>query len=158
MNNFPLKYILIFPNSSLEKQNLSRIRAGFRIALSLLIEQCELFLFFIEDGVKLLDETIINNTELNDTKKTTSSSNNYNDSKVEKELHDKNNPLESEFDDFTLKELLEGIISFGGQLLVCKSSLKKNHIAEKNLTSDVKKLSLQVILKKMLECDQVLVF
>jgi len=107
-SNFPISYFLIFVNSPEEKIHRNSMNAGLRLALTLLMDEFQVHVLLTEQAIFLA-------------KKRT---------KAEQQTLDKYSSTENaeseavvEDVNFTPNELLDGIISFGGHVMTCKSSL-----------------------------------
>ncbi|MBD3190035.1 MAG: hypothetical protein GF308_05305 [Candidatus Heimdallarchaeota archaeon] len=119
IRNFPQKYFFIFSNNavgSLEHQVIS----GLRIALTLVMEEVDLSLFFLEKGVHLVKK-----------KEPIKSQKSNNQSNFEK------NQKSEEDNALNPHELIEGLLSFGAKIMTCQSSLETEGIAEDDLLDGV---------------------
>lgn len=130
MINFPAKYYIIFSNSPEDEIHKSRIIAGLRIALTLLMEEFEIHVLLIQEGVAIARKP---SGEI-----------------VREEKDDEIN--------FTAYELIEGLISFGGNVMTCKSSLGMVNMSKEDLIEGVEIFTLHTALLKMVDCDKVLTF
>lgn len=140
IRNFPQKYFFIFSNNAdgnLEHQVLS----GLRIALTLVMEEIELTIFFIEKGVHLTKKK-----ESNTKKQLTNQS------------QEKNNQKAGEDNSLDPYELIEGLLSFGAKLMVCQSSLETEGIDEEDLLKGVKISTLYNATIIIQESDKILPF
>ncbi|MFW9924930.1 MAG: DsrE family protein [Candidatus Thorarchaeota archaeon] len=130
MINFPPKYYIIFSNSPEDEIHRSRIIAGLRIALTLLMEEFEIHILLIQEGVAIAKKSNGGN-----------------------EREEKDDEI-----NFTPYELIEGLISFGGNVMTCKSSLAMVNMTKEDLIQGVEIFTLHTALLKMVDCDKVLTF
>ena len=130
MKNFPPKYYIIFTDSPDNPIHRNKVIGGLRIALTLLMEEFDIFILLLQESVTIARKP------------------------------DENAPEKEESDDinFTPEELLDGLISFGGNVMSCKSSLTMVGMQPEDLVSGVEIVSLHTALVKMDECDKTLTF
>ena len=130
IRNFPTKYFLIFTDSPEKEIHRNRIIAGLRIALTLLMEEYEIFVLLLQESVAIAR------------KQTGESS--------EKDNEDDIN--------FTPFELLESLISFGGNVMTCKSSLSMVKMEKEDMIEGIEIYTLHTALMKMNDCDKIIAF
>ncbi len=128
--NFPSKYFIIFTDSPDEPIHRNKIIGGLRVALTLLMEEFDISILLLQESVAIARKP--------------------DENAPEKE--------ESEGESFTTEELLDGLISFGGNVMSCKSSLTMVGLKPEDLVSGVEIVSLHSALLKMDECDKTLTF
>lgn len=130
MKNFPPKYYIIFTDSPDNPIHRNKIIGGLRIALTLLMEEFDVFVLLLQESVIIARKT------------------------------DENIPEKEESDDlnFTPEELLDGLISFGGNVMSCKSSLTMVGMKPEDLVSGIEIVSLHTALVRMAECNNTLSF
>ena len=129
IRNFPPKYFLIFTDNPENEIHRNRTIAGLRIALTLLMEEYEIYVLLLQESAaiarkKMNDEKEENNDDIN----------------------------------FTPFELLENLISFGGNVMSCKSSLAMVNMTEDDLMPGVEIFTLHTALMKMNDCDKIITF
>jgi len=147
--NFPQKYFLIFANSPEEKSYKNNLNAGLRIALTLLMDEYEVYLMLTEEAIYLArsHENLAKQETLDK----------YNTSQKETETTEDEETIVEDVS-FSPYELLDGIISFGRHVLVCQSSLALTGLKEEDIIPSIELVHLQNAIKIMVECNQVLVF
>ncbi|NHJ46396.1 MAG: hypothetical protein FK733_01290 [Asgard group archaeon] len=130
MSSFPQKYFFIFSNSPDSEIHHNSMNAGLRLALTLLMDEYEVYILLTEKAIFLAKQQ---------------------EEKPETDVTD-------EEVSFTPYELLDGIISFGGQVMTCKSSLTLTDLKAEEIIDGVEILHLQRATKIMIDCHQVMVF
>ncbi|NHJ39964.1 MAG: hypothetical protein FK731_08020 [Asgard group archaeon] len=142
MSNFPQKYFFIFANSPNSKIHHNNMNAGLRLALTLLMDEYVVYVLLTEEAIFLVKKQGNNEQQTLDQ---------FSESQQNKQNQE---------DDvsFTPYELIEGIISFGGRVLTCKSSLALTGLKEEDIIEGVEILHLQNAVKIMIECTETLVF
>ncbi|NHJ32926.1 MAG: hypothetical protein FK732_08690 [Asgard group archaeon] len=146
--NFPPKYFLLFANSPKDEIHRNNINAGLRIGLTLLMEEAEVHVLLTEEAIWLA-------TNPDDMKQKTL------DQFSQKEKSNSKKGTEpQDVDDvsFTPYELIEGIISFGGNVLTCRSSLALTGLNEEDIIEGVELIHLHNAIKLMVQCDKAFVF
>jgi predicted peroxiredoxin len=145
--NFPAKYFLLFANSPKEDIHRNSINAGLRIGLTLLMEEYEVNVLLTEEAIWLA-------TNPEDMKQKTL------DQFSEKDKLSSETIDASDEDDvsFTPYELIEGIISFGGNVMTCRSSLALTGLKEEDIIEGVELIHLHNAIKLMVQCDKAFVF
>jgi predicted peroxiredoxin len=145
--NFPAKYFLLFANSPRDEIHHNNINAGLRIGLTLLMEEYEVYVLLTEEAIWLA-------TSPEDMKQKTL------DQFSEKDKFSKTGDQVPEEDDvsFTPYELIEGIISFGGNVMTCRSSLALTGLKEEDIIEGVELIHLHNAIKLMVQCDKAFVF
>lgn len=130
IRNFPPKYFLIFTDNPEKETHRNRTIAGLRIALTLLMEEYEIYVLLLQESAAIARKK---------------------SNKDEEETND---------DDinFTPSELLENLISFGGTVITCKSSLAMVDMTEDELMNGVEIYTLHTALMKMNDCDKIITF
>ncbi len=130
MKNFPPKYYIIFTDSPDNPIHRNKIIGGLRVALTLLMEEFDVFILLLQESVKIAKKP------------------------------DEDTPEKEESDDinFTPEELLDGLISFGGNVMSCKSSLTMVGMKNEDLVPGIEIVSLHTALVKMSECNNTLTF
>ncbi|MBN1331088.1 MAG: DsrE family protein [Candidatus Heimdallarchaeota archaeon] len=143
MSNFPIRYFLIFTNSPDEKIHRNSMNAGLRLALTLLMDEYEVHVLLTEEAIFLAKKR----------------------NKAEQQTLDKYSNIEENEEsimendlNFTPYELLDGIISFGGHVMSCKSSLTLTGLKESDIIDSVELIHLQNAVKIMIGCNTTLVF
>lgn len=141
--NFPIRYFLIFVNSPSEKVHRNSMNAGLRLALTLLMDEYEVHILLTEKAIFLAKKQ----------------------NKAEQQTIDKYSNLEEKEEtiiendvNFTPYELLDGIISFGGHVMTCKSSLALTGLKDNDIIDGVELVHLQNAVKIMIGCNTTLVF
>ncbi|MHA1744269.1 MAG: DsrE family protein [Candidatus Heimdallarchaeota archaeon] len=147
--NFPMKYFLIFANSPEDKNYKNNLNAGLRLALTLLMDEYEVYLLLTEEAIYLA------RSKENLSKQETLDK--YSSTKTAKESDETEETIVDDVS-FSPYELLDGIASFGGHILVCKSSLTLTGLKEEDLIPSIELVHLQNAVTIMVECNQVLVF
>ncbi|MBK5112791.1 MAG: DsrE family protein [Candidatus Heimdallarchaeota archaeon] len=145
--NFPSKYFLLFANSPKEDIHRNSINAGLRIGLTLLMEEYEVNVLLTEEAIWLA-------TNPEDMKQKTLDQFGEKD-KLSSETIDA--PDEDDVS-FTPYELIEGIISFGGNVMTCRSSLALTGLKEEDIIEGVELIHLHNAIKLMVQCDKAFVF
>jgi predicted peroxiredoxin len=130
MSNFPQKYFFVFANNPDSEIHHNNMNAGLRLALTLLMDEYEVYILLTEKAIFLAKKQ---------------------DDKLETDVTD-------DEVSFTPYELLDGIISFGGHVMTCKSSLTLTDLKAEEIIDGVEILHLQKATKIMIDCNQVLVF
>ena len=147
--NFPAKYFLLFSNSPKEGIHRSSINAGLRIGLTLLMEEYEVHVLLTEEAIWLAT----NPEDMRQKTLDQFSQKNKSSSKTGKEI------IQYEDDvSFTPHELIEGIISFGGHVMTCRSSLALTGLKEEDIMDGVELIHLHNAIKLMVQCDKAFVF
>ena len=108
LKNFPPKYYIIFTDDPEKEIHRNRIIAGLRVALTLLMEEYEVQVLLLQESITIAKK--------------------QNDGKIESSDDDVDDDI-----NFTPQELLEGLISFGGSVMTCKSSLSMMDLTEDDL-------------------------
>ena len=144
-SNFPLKYFLLFANSPKEIVHRNNINAGLRLGLTLLMEEYEVHVLLTEEAIWLA------------TKQEVQGEQQTLDKFSKKDQDDANDEEEDDLS-FTTHELIEGLISFGGHIMTCKSSLTLTGLKAEDIVEGVEIIHLHNAIKVMIECDKVLVF
>lgn len=118
------------------------MNAGLRLALTLLMDEYVVYVLLTEEAIFLVKKQGNNEQQTLDQ---------FSESQQNKQNQE---------DDvsFTPYELIEGIISFGGRVLTCKSSLALTGLKEEDIIEGVEILHLQNAVKIMIECTETLVF
>ncbi|NHK31114.1 MAG: hypothetical protein FK730_07160 [Asgard group archaeon] len=142
MSNFPQKYFFIFANSPEMKIHHNNMNAGLRLALTLLMDDFDVHILLTEEAIHLARKQ--NNSE----------------QQTLDQFSGKDQDKQTQEDDvsFTPYELLEGIISFGGHVMTCKSSLTLTGLNEEEIVEGVEILHLQNAVKVMIQCTETFVF
>ncbi|MHA1211891.1 MAG: DsrE family protein [Candidatus Heimdallarchaeota archaeon] len=143
MSSFPLKYFFILVNSPEETLHRNSTNAGLRLALTLLMDEFEVHILLTEEAIFLAQKQ--------DEKTEQQTIDQFSDENEDKEV-------DAEDASFSSYELLEGIISFGGKVLTCKSSLALTGLKEEDIIEGVKLVHLQTAVKIMVECSKILTF
>ena len=130
LKNFPPKYYIIFTDSPENEIHRNRVIAGLRVALTLLMEEYDVQVLLLQESITIAKKQVVESS------------------------------TDSDDDDinFTPQELLEGLISFGGTVMTCKSSLSMMKMTEKDLMDGVEIFTLHTALTKMVDCDKTLTF
>ncbi len=145
--NFPAKYFLLFANSPKEMIHRNNINAGLRIGLTLLMEEYEVYVLLTEEAIWLATnpEDMKQKTLDQFSEKNTSFSSN-------EQIQEENDVS------FTPYELIEGIISFGGKVMTCRSSLALTGLKEADIIEGVELIHLHNAIKIMVQCDKAFIF
>lgn len=130
LKNFPPKFYFIFSEHPENKYHKNRMIAGLRVALTLLMEEYDINVLLLQKSVAIATNNPPNNP------------NDKNDDDV----------------NFTPYELLEGLITFGANIMTCKSSLTMVGMEEKDLIEGVEMYTLHTAMMKMVDCDKILTF
>lgn len=141
MSSFPSKYFFVFANSPEDKIHRNTMNAGLRLALTFLMDEFEVYLLLTEEAIYLARKQ--------DSQTSQQTIDQYHDEKQGEKEDDVS---------FTPYELLEGIISFGGNVLTCKSSLALTGLKAEDIIEGVELVHLQNAVKIMIECSQTMVF
>ncbi len=144
-SNFPLKFFLLFANSPKEIVHKNNINAGLRLGLTLLMEEYEVHVLLTEEAIWLATKQ-----EFQGEQQTLD--------KFSKKAQDDASDEEEDDLSFTTLELIEGLISFGGHIMTCKSSLTLTGLKAEDIIEGVEIIHLHHAVKVMIECDKVLVF
>lgn len=118
------------------------MNAGLRLALTLLMDDFDVHILLTEEAIHLARKQ--NNSE----------------QQTLDQFSGKDQDKQTQEDDvsFTPYELLEGIISFGGHVMTCKSSLTLTGLNEEEIVEGVEILHLQNAVKVMIQCTETFVF
>lgn len=144
-SNFPLKYFLLFANSPKEIVHKNNINAGLRLGLTLLMEEYEVHVLLTEEAIWLATkQEVLGEQQTLD--------------KFSKKNQDGASNEEEDDLSFTTHELIEGLISFGGHIMTCKSSLTLTGLKAEDIIEGVEIIHLHNAIKVMIDCDKVLVF
>ncbi len=147
--NFPAKYFLLFADSPKDGIHRNSINAGLRIGLTLLMEENEVHVLLTEEAIWLATnpEDMTQKTLDQFSQKDKSSS------KTGEEMLSDENDVS-----FAPHELIEGIISFGGHVMTCRSSLALTGLKEEDIIDGVELIHLHNAIKLMVQCDKAFVF
>lgn len=144
-SNFPLRFFLLFTNNPKDKHHKNNINAGLRLGLTLLMEEYEVHLLLTEEAIWLVaKQDAIGKQQTLD--------------QFSKKDEDKRTTDEEDDLSFTTQELVEGLLSFGGHIMTCKSSLTLTGLKAEDIMEGVEIIHLHNAVKIMTECDKVLVF
>ncbi|MHA1154829.1 MAG: DsrE family protein [Candidatus Heimdallarchaeota archaeon] len=130
MKNFPPKYYIVFTDSPDNPIHRNKTIGGLRIALTLLMEEFDVNILLLQESVTIAKKPD-GNTQENE---------------------------ESDEINFTPEELLDGLISFGGNVMSCKSSLTMVGMKPEDLVEGIEIVSLHTALVRMSECTNTLTF
>jgi len=144
--NFPAKYFLLFANSPKDEIHRNNINAGLRIGLTLLMEEYEVYVLLTEEAIWLA-------TSPEDMKQKTLDQFSGEDKSGSQEQMQEEDDVS-----FTPYELIEGIISFGGNVMTCRSSLALTGLKEEDIIEGVELIHLHNAIKLMVQCDKAFVF
>lgn len=130
IKNFPPKYFIVFTDSTDNPIHRNKTIGGLRIALTLLMEEYDVFVLLLQESVTIAKK------------------------------HDENAPEKENSEDinFTPEELLDGLITFGGKVMSCKGSLTMVGMIPEDLVDGVEIVSLHTALVKMSDCTNTLTF
>jgi len=128
--SFPPKYYVIFTDSPDNPIHRNKVIGGLRVALTLLMEEFEVIILLLQESVTIARKPA------------------------------KDTPKDSEEEDanFSPEELLDGLISFGANVMSCKSSLTMVGMEAEDLVPGVEIVSLHSALIKMNDCNNTLTF
>ena len=144
-SNFPLKFFLLFANNPKDNYHKNNINAGLRLGLTLLMEEYEVHVLLTEEAIWLAaKQDILGEQQTLD-------------QFSKKDQNEDKNEVEDDLS-FTTHELIEGLLSFGGHLMTCKSSLTLTGLKAEDIMEGVEIIHLHNAVKVMIECDKVLVF
>ena len=138
IRNFPPKYYMIFTDSPYDKMHRNRIIAGLRIALTLLMEEYEVYVLLLQRSA-ILSQVPDANDEV----------------KMKEAMAHEEDPEEVNFTPF---ELIEALISFGGEVITCKSSLTMCGLTKADMMEGMNLYTLHTAMMKMVDCDKVFTF
>ena len=138
IRNFPPKYYMIFTDSPYDKMHRNRIIAGLRIALTLLMEEYEVYVLLLQRSA-ILSQMPDANAEV----------------KMKEAMAREEDPEEVNFTPF---ELIEALISFGGEVMTCKSSLTMCGLTKNDMIEGLNLYTLHTAMMKMVDCDKVFTF
>ncbi len=130
MKNFPPKYYIVFTDSPDNAIHRNKTIGGLRIALTLLMEEFDVNILLLQESVTIAKKPDGNTPE--------------------NEVNDEIN--------FTPEELLDGLISFGANVMSCKSSLTMVGMKPEDLVEGIEIVSLHTALVRMSECNNTLTF
>lgn len=118
------------------------MNAGLRLALTLLMDEFEVYILLTEEAIYLARKQGNNEQQTLD----------------QFSEEQQNKQIQEDEGSFTPYELIEGIISFGGHVLTCKSSLALTGLKEEEIIEGVEILHLQNAVKIMIGCTETFVF
>ena len=128
--SFPPKYYIIFTDSPENPIHRNKVIGGLRVALTLLMEEFEVMVLLLQESVTIARKPANETPEQN----------------------------EDEDTNFSPEELLDGLITFGANIMSCKSSLTMVGMEADDLVPGVEIVSLHSALVKMADCKNTLTF
>ena len=138
IRNIPPKFYVIFTDSPYDKLHRNRIIAGLRIALTLLMEEYEVYVLLLQQSAILAKVP-----------------NEDDESKMKEAFTKEDDPDDINFTPF---ELVEALISFGGEVITCKSSLTMCGLTKESMMEGMNLYTLHTAMMKMVDCDKVFTF